>query len=230
MILLLSDNQKTAGTIKEDLNREGFEVVVVEDHDEAIERLQKNEGFRTFLLDFEYAETDVFEICQKIKRDPALKSIPLICIIDQNRFVDQLLAFEMGADDFILMPYSSLEIQLKMRSLQRIIDLQNQIRKKESQVDNLRNIQRLMVTLNQYINSAITPMYFAIQVMEEGEKDSIEHGKAVTKETVEFISKVLQSFHQIIQSGKQRVLKEGAFKDMIFEIEQELNKLIEKSK
>jgi PleD family two-component response regulator len=230
MILLLSDNPQKAGTIKEDLNREGFGVEVVNDHETAIARLKKNDGYRTFLLDFEYADYDVFEICQKVKRDAVLQSIPLICIIAQNRFVDQLLAFEMGADDFILMPYSSLEIQLKMRSLQRIIDLQNQLLSKDTQLENLRNIQRIMVTLNQYINNALTPLYFAVQIMEEGQNKNVKHCKQVAKDTVEFISKVLQNLHQIVQSGKERVLKEGVYKDMIFEIEQELNKLIEKSK
>ncbi len=228
MILLLSNDQKTATTIKEDLAREGFEVDIVDDHEEAFSRL-KNGSYRTFLLDFQYTEYDVFEICQKVKRNPLLQSTPLICIIEQSRFVDQLLAFEMGADDFILMPYSSLEIQLKMRSLQRIIDLQNQILLKDSQLDNLRNIQRIMVTLNQYINNALTPLYFAAQIM-EAQPESVERCKEVTKDTVEFISKVLQNFHQIVQSGKERVLKEGVYDDMIFEIEQELNKLIEKSK
>lgn len=230
MILLLSDNQETAAAIQADLAREGFEIILETDHRQALKNLDKDSQFQLVLLDIAYSKHDAFEICRQIKSDKNLKLIPLVCLLEKNRFVDQLLAFEMGADDFIFLPYSALEIQLKLRSLHRLIDLQTQIQQKDAQLENLKNIQRIMVTLNHYINNALTPLYFAVQIMEEGQPADADRVKNIAKETVEFISKVLQSLHKIVQSGKLRVLKEGVYKDIMLDIEQELNRLIEKTK
>ncbi len=229
MILLLSDNQNTAKTIQTDLSKEGFEVDVLDDFTRAFMQLNNQPDYKMILLDFEYSKHDVFDICDKIKKNPTFKFLPLVCIMDKNRFVDQLLAFEMGADDFIFVPYNALEMQLKMRSIQRIIDLQNQIQQKDAQLENLKNIQRIMVTLNHYINNALTPLYFAIQIMEDDQKEDTERIRVIAKDTVEFISKVLQSLHKIVQSGKIKILKEGVYKDIMFDIEQELNRLLEKN-
>ncbi len=229
MILLLSDNQNTAKTIQTDLSKEGFAVDVLDDFTRAFMQLNNQPDYNMILLDFEYTKHDVFDICDKIKKNPTFKFLPLVCIMDKNRFVDQLLAFEMGADDFIFVPYNALEMQLKMRSIQRIIDLQNQIQQKDAQLENLKNIQRIMVTLNHYINNALTPLYFAIQIMEDDQKEDTERIRVIAKDTVEFISKVLQSLHKIVQSGKIKILKEGVYKDIMFDIEQELNRLLEKN-
>lgn len=230
MILLLSDNQETASNIRADLAREGFEIVLESDHRQALKNLGKDSQYQLVLLDIAYSKHDAFEICRQIKNDKHLKLIPLVCLLEKNRFVDQLLAFEMGADDFIFLPYSALEIQLKLRSLHRLIDLQTQIQQKDAQLENLKNIQRIMVTLNHYINNALTPLYFAVQIMEEGQPADADRVKNIAKETVEFISKVLQSLHKLVQSGKLKILKEGVYKDIMLDIEQELNRLIEKTK
>ncbi|MCB0260870.1 MAG: response regulator [Calditrichaeota bacterium] len=230
MILLLSDNQETAAAIQADLAREGFEIELETDHRQALKNLGEDSQFQLVLLDIAYSKHDAFDICRRIKSDKNLKLIPLVCLLEKNRFVDQLLAFEMGADDFIFLPYSALEIQLKFRSLHRLIDLQTQIQQKDAQLENLKNIQRIMVTLNHYINNALTPLYFAVQIMEEGQPADADRVKNIAKETVEFISKVLQSLHKIVQSGKLKILKEGVYKDIMLDIEQELNRLIEKTK
>ena len=231
MILLISENEKIARTLRDDLTKEGFRVDHAIGPEKAFSRLNQISSYEFVLLDFEYSREDIFEVCQKIKRHPALKLLPLICILDKSRVIDQLMAFEAGVDDFIFLPYTTLEVQLKLRSIQRIVELQKQLKKKDAQLENLQNIQRMMVTLNHYINNALTPLYFAIQMMEDnspaGEEQKI---KEIAKESVEFISKVLQSLHKIVQSGRLKILREGVYKDIMFDIEKELNKLIEKTR
>ncbi len=230
MILLISDRRAISAKIEEDLAREGFEIEVVKDFTQALLLLNQESGFQIILLDFEYSKHDVYEVCQKLKTNPSLKSIPLVCILEKNRMLDQLLSFEMGADDFIFLPYTTLEIQLKLRSIQRMIELQNQLQQKEAQVENLKNIQRVMVTLNHYINNALTPLYVSIQMMDE-EQSNNDDGqlKEIARDTVEFISKVLQSLQKLVQSGKMKIMKEGVYKDMLIDIEHELNRLLEKT-
>ncbi len=230
MILLLSDNPDTAHRLQDDLEPEGFPITVVDGFSKAIWELEKSRDYHIVLVDFELSNEDAFEVCEKIKRSPQMKLLPLIGILDRSRIVDQLLAFEMGVDDFIYMPHTTLEIQLKIRSLQRIIQLQKQLQQKNSQVEQLRNIQRVMVTLNHYINNALTPLYFAVQIMDETDLEESIRIKTIARETVEFISKVLQSLHKVVHEEKIRVLQEGIYKDMMFDIEKELNQLLEKTR
>ncbi|RMF56498.1 MAG: DNA-binding response regulator, partial [Calditrichaeota bacterium] len=187
MILLLSNNPDTAQRIKEDLQPEGFDLTIVDDFLAAIITLKKENRYRILLVDFEYDKHDVLEVMQKIKRDGELKHLPLICIVDRSRMVDQLMAFEMGADDFIYIPYSTVEIQLKIRSLQRLIDMQNELVQKDTQLQQLKNAQRVVVTLSHYINNALTPLYFAVQVMDETSLEDARRVKKTAWDTVEFI-------------------------------------------
>lgn len=231
MILLICDIEDTASAIKDDLGKEGFPVEHVHNFDQALSHGERLYSYQFVILDFESPGKDIVEIAQKIKQHPRLKFLPLLGILDKNRVIDQLLAFEAGVDDFIFVPYTTLDIQLKLRSIQRVTDLQRQLRKKDAQLENLKNIQRMMVTLNHYINNALTPLYFAIQIMDEHPGAEEEQKiKEIARESVEFISKVLQSLHRIVQSGKLKILREGVYKDIMFDIEKELNKLIEKTR
>ncbi|RMI04955.1 MAG: DNA-binding response regulator [Calditrichaeota bacterium] len=230
MILLLSDTPERAQKIQTDLGNEGFPVEITDDVSEMLLRLRQNpRHYRVLLLDFNYTRADVLDICQQVKRDQALRSIPLVCLLDKSRVIDQLLAFEMGADDFIFMPYSPIEIQLKMRSLQRLNQLHQELQQKEAQLEYLRNIQRLVVTLNHYINNALTPLYFAVQIMDMEEEASLRL-RSMVRDTVVFISKVLQAIQQLVEDGKLKVLQEGVYKDIMLDIEWELNELIEKKR
>lgn len=228
MLLLLSDNAETAVKIQEDLTREGFVTEVVSGFAEALIKLNSEAIYQLVMIDFDYSGQDVFEICQKIKSSPAQKIIPLVGILNRSRVADKFLAFEMGVDDFILMPYSPLEFQLKIRSLHRITELQMKLQQKEDQLENLKGIQHLMVTLNHYINNALTPLYFAVQMADEKSEEDARRIRTIARDTVEFISKVLQTLQQIVQSGKIKVIREGVYKDLMLDIEQELDSLIKK--
>ncbi len=231
MILLISENIRVAEMIQSDLAGEGFPVEIIDHYAEAFLKLNENHLYQIILLDFKYSRRDPFEICTQLKRNPLQKFLPLIGIVDRERFVDQLLGFEQGADDFILTPYSPLELQLKLRSIKRMIEMRKQMQKQEIQLENLQNIQRIMVTLNHYINNALTPLSFAVQFMEQLPSESNATRLAnIAKDTVDFISKVLHSLQTLVDSGKAKITQDGIYKNIMFDIEQELNCLIEKNR
>ncbi len=231
MILLLSENVEIAGMIQKDLGEEGFKVELVDHYSDALQRLERHPKYQFFILDFNLKAQKAFEICKMIKQNPRFQFLPIVGLIDKDRFVDQLLAFEEGADDFILMPYSTVEIQLKLRSLKRMIEIHEKMRLQESKLENLQNIQRIMVTLNHYINNALTPLSFAVQFFEQlPNNDNAERLKGISKDTVFFVSRVLKSLQTLIDSGKTKVTRDGIYKDIMFDIEKELNELIAKNK
>ena len=229
-VLLISDIPENAAQLQEDLEREGCDITISGSLAGSILELNSGEGYQLILLDFQFASQNPQDIIEKIKKNQAFCLIPLIGLVHRSMIIDQLLAFELGIDDFILIPYSTLEIQLKMRSLQRLIHLQDLMLEKDRQLDNLKNVQRITVTLNHYINNALTPLYFAVQLMEQEAEKDVERLKQIANQTVDFVSKVLKSLNKIVQSGKVRVQQEGVYRDIMYDIEKELNELLEQNR
>ncbi len=230
MILLISQNKKIATETRQGLVNEGFQVDHIEQLDRAYAHLVEKSSYDLLLVDFDGEGYERFEICQRIKRLPGCEALPILGILPREKMVDQIMAFEMGVDDFIFMPYTQLEIPLKIRAVERMGKMRLELQRKKLQVEHLKNAQRIMVTLNHYINNALTPLYFAVQIMDMQQGDEAERLRDIARDTVEFTSKVLQSLHQIVQRGKIQVLKDGVYKDIMIDIERELQTLLKKTR
>ena len=211
----------------DDIRQEGFKVDILSNYQEVIMRLYQSPKYHMVLLDMEDSGENLSELCQKIKSDPQLQYIPLICIIKKDLLVDQLMAFEFGADEFIYVPYTTPELQLKMRALQRLLELQNRLREKENQLKALRQVQCILVTLSHYINNSLTPLFMLVQTMDEKSPEDARRLKDFVFRTVQFINKVLLTLNNLVQSGELKVLTEGVYKNLLLDIEGELKKLQE---
>ena len=84
------------------------------------------------LLDVSMPEMDGFELCRRLRADPALASIPVIFLSALNEMGDKLAAFESGGFDYVTKPFEAeevrarIETQLKLRDLQVAVEQQNQ--------------------------------------------------------------------------------------------------------
>lgn len=222
MILLVTSDEQRANAILEDLSVEGFEIQGISDFKKALFRLYNRPEFEMILLDLESYTEEALDFCKKIKKDFTLKFIPLICIVNRDQIIDQLLLFELGADDFIFTPYSTVELQLKMRTIKRLMNLQKALKQKETQVENLKNIQRIMVTLNHYINNALTPLHTLVQLMDEKKHSDPQRLKDTSRRTVEMISRILTTLRQLVDTGEMKIVQQGVYKDLLLDIEKEL--------
>ena len=229
-ILLISDIPENAVRIRSDLEKEGISVITAGTLAGGILELSSENHFQMILLDFQFSAQDPFDIIEKLKKNSEFNLIPLIGLVHRSQVAEQLMAFELGVEDFILMPYSAIEMQLRIRSFNRMIRLQTEVKEKNAQLENLKNVQRMTVTLNHYINNALTPLYFAVQIMDGKCNEETERLKQVASDTVNFVSKVLRSLNQIVQSGKVRVQQKGVYRDIMYDIESELNELLDKNR
>lgn len=225
MILLASQNSALSDSFIKDVEHEGFPVVWLEDLKQVITRLYQDKEIRMVVVDLESFPTEINKFFQMMKEDTRLKYIPLICMVKKDMIVEHLIAFELGADDFLYLPYTSPELQLKMRSIQRLLELQNQLKEKESELKALRQAQSILVTLSHYINNALTPLYTFVQMMNEKNPEDAHRLRTFARKTVEFINRVLKTLNDLVQSGEMRVVKDGAYKNLMLDIENELKKL-----
>lgn len=225
MILLASKNAGMAESFIHDLQHEGFEVELLQDYQQVIPQLYSTKTYQMVILHWEEEQSKVTELFQNIKKNPQLRHVPLICMIKKNQVVEQLIAFESGADEFIYVPYTTLELQLKMRSMQRLLDVQKKLKEKDNQLRALKQVQQILVTLSHYINNSLTPLYTLVQMINEQNPEDARRLKEYVQRTVEFINKVLRTLNNLVQSGEMKVVKEGVYNDLMLDIENELKEL-----
>jgi len=118
-ILVVDDNRTNALLLERVLLAEGHLVDVASDGQEALERILHHPP-DLILLDLDMPRVDGFEVCRRVKNDPATRFIPIVIVTAQNAFDAKLRAWELGADDFITKPFQCLEVVARCRSLLRI--------------------------------------------------------------------------------------------------------------
>ncbi len=229
MILFISKNQTIGETFVEEVEREGFQVKWIKDYQKVfLELFQNPKIYDMIVLDMESSSSEATELCQTIKKHDQLKLKPLICMVQKDLVVEQLIAFELGADEFIFVPYTSTELQLRFRSLKRLLDLQKELRDKENQIRSLKQIQKILVTLSHYINNSLTPLYAQVQIMNVKNEEDARKLKEFAQKTVKFINKVLQALNNLVKSGEMKVVSGCVYEDLLLDLEQELKELQEK--
>src|SRR5262249_7151385 len=71
------------------------------------------------LLDLEMPKVDGYEVCRRLKQDPATRLIPIVVITGHSDHDAKLRCWEAGADDFITKPFRCLEVAVRCRALLR---------------------------------------------------------------------------------------------------------------
>ena len=117
-ILIVEDDKNISRLIKFNLEKEGYDAFAVTSGEEALDHLKK---YHTDLviLDLMLPKIDGFEVCRSIKHDPKLKNIPVIMVTAKGEEVDRVVGLELGADDYIVKPFSPRELVLRVKAILR---------------------------------------------------------------------------------------------------------------
>ena len=117
-ILIVEDDKNISRLIKFNLEKEGYDAFAVPSGEEALEHIKK---YHTDLviLDLMLPKIDGFEVCRSIKQDPKLKNIPVIMVTAKGEEVDRVVGLELGADDYIVKPFSPRELVLRVKAILR---------------------------------------------------------------------------------------------------------------
>lgn len=115
--LLLADDSITIQKVVElILAEEDFEIKSVSNGEEALSIIA---SFKpdVILADIEMPKMNGYQLCEKIKQDPAIADIPVILLTGAFEPIDEELAKQVRADDFIIKPFESQELISKINSL-----------------------------------------------------------------------------------------------------------------
>ncbi len=117
-LLVIEDDEDIQILIKHNLIREGFKVTTVGNGLDGINKIRQ-ETFDCILLDLMLPGVDGLEICRQLKKDPNTQHIPVIMVTAKGEESDIVAGLELGADDYIVKPFSPRILVARVRSILR---------------------------------------------------------------------------------------------------------------
>ncbi|MGH1465544.1 MAG: phosphate regulon transcriptional regulator PhoB [Cognatishimia sp.] len=114
-VLLVEDEPAQREVLSYNLQSEGFDVVSAADGDEAM-LLVDEEVPDIVVLDWMLPGISGIEICRRLKTKTQTRSIPVIMLSARAEEVDRVRGLETGADDYVVKPYSVLELMARVRN------------------------------------------------------------------------------------------------------------------
>ena len=114
-VLLVEDELAQREVLAYNLEAEGFEVSKAENGEEAL-ILVDEAAPDIIVLDWMMPNLSGIEVCRRLKSRPDTRSIPIIMLSARSEEVDKVRGLETGADDYVVKPYSVVELMARVRS------------------------------------------------------------------------------------------------------------------
>ncbi|MBQ6163807.1 MAG: response regulator transcription factor [Clostridia bacterium] len=115
-IIVADDEELIRKLVCDFLTRDGYEPIQASDGDEVLELFEKNPDVELFILDIMMPNTDGWETCRRIREK---SSVPVIMLTARSQEFDELMGFEVGADDYVTKPFSPTVLMKRVAALLR---------------------------------------------------------------------------------------------------------------
>lgn len=114
-VLVVDDDEKILKVLTAYLEKEGYTVLRAKDGLEAVDKARKLEP-DIILLDVMLPSLDGWEVCKEIRRTSV---VPIIMLTARDTEADRIIGLELGADDYVVKPFSPREIIARIRAIFR---------------------------------------------------------------------------------------------------------------
>ncbi|GAA4653824.1 response regulator transcription factor [Anaerocolumna aminovalerica] len=141
-ILIADDNHDITDVLSTYTKKEGYEPVVAYDGEEAL-RLFEHYNPAAVLLDVMMPKEDGYEVCRKIR---AKSNVPVILITARGEDFERIMGLDIGADDYIVKPFSPSEVMARIRAVLRRMTRTE----KDIKSGNTITISNLIINLDEY--------------------------------------------------------------------------------
>ena len=117
-ILVVDDEPDIVEIIQYNLEKSGFNVIIAEDGPIAVEKA-RDELPDLIILDLMLPGLEGTDVCRILKQDERTRSIPILMLTAKSEEIDRVIGLELGADDYVVKPFSPREIALRIRNILR---------------------------------------------------------------------------------------------------------------
>ncbi len=114
-ILIADDNEDITDILSAYAEKEGFTPVIASDGEEAFRLFEKHNP-AVVLLDVMMPKEDGYEVCRKIR---SRSNVPIILITARGEDFERIMGLDIGADDYIVKPFSPSEVMARVRAILR---------------------------------------------------------------------------------------------------------------
>ena len=163
-ILIIEDDPSIEKLIRYNLEKAGFACAAASTGQQAFEELERQK-IHLIVLDIMLPGMDGFELCREIKKKQGWAVIPILMLTARAEEIDRVLGLELGADDYMVKPFSPRELILRIKAILRRGE------SKEAALNEVLTIGKLTVDKSRHkitVNAKevqLTPMEFKLLVL-----------------------------------------------------------------
>ena len=119
--LVVEDDPDIVELLVHYLSGDGWSVDTAVDGRLALERI-RTEAYQLLVLDLQLPGMDGLSLCAEVRRDRRTREVPVVMLTARGDEADRIVGLEMGADDYVVKPFSPKELVARVRALFRRID------------------------------------------------------------------------------------------------------------
>lgn len=122
-ILIVEDDADIAESLHYNFKREGFRPLVAESGEKGLRlALDEKNAPALVILDLMLPGMSGMELCRRLRREPATENTPIIMLTAKAAETDKIAGLELGADDYIVKPFSVKEVIARVRAVLRRVE------------------------------------------------------------------------------------------------------------
>src|SRR5256885_6783364 len=117
-VLIVDDDPDILRLVSYNLTQAGFDVATAATGRKALESVQKRQP-DLIILDLMLPDVDGMEVCRTLRQREDSRRIPIVMLTARSEEIDRVIGFELGADDYVMKPFSPRELVLRVKSIFR---------------------------------------------------------------------------------------------------------------
>ena len=117
-VLVVDDERDLVSLLDFNLRQAGYETTLAYGGEEALSAARRRPP-HLVLLDLMLPDLYGTEVCRQLKADPRTRSVPVVMLTARGSEVDRVVGFELGADDYVVKPFSVRELVLRVGAVLR---------------------------------------------------------------------------------------------------------------
>jgi len=175
-ILIVDDEPINLDFFDVMLSRLGFQVVMAEDGEEALEMIQQDKP-DLIILDNIMPKMTGWELTKILKKSKAYEQyhdIPIIMFSAMDAVKDKIEGFELGIEDYITKPFNFSEVLARIRAVLRNKELALQVVNRERRIALIESLNKSLVYFTDHLKSPIEDMLGVAKTLDSSQKSRVE--------------------------------------------------------
>lgn len=194
-IVVADDDPMIQEVLRSKLGKEGFQVEIVGDGEEALAAIARRLP-DLLILDVKMPKLDGHEVCRRLRSEEKTLTLPILMLTAYGGVEHVIKGLEAGADDYVSKPFHLEEVMMRMRGLLRLRQMERTLRENERRWTRMETVQQLLVTLAHYINNSLAIIEGRAQTLKSTDAETLKFRDVCLRQS-QRLSIVLESLHSL---------------------------------